>query len=367
MKIGILTVPFNNNYGGYLQCYALMSTLRKLGHEPVVINRRQNVELRLVKRIKAFVANRILGDKCRMYNKKSMEAYYALKGKDMYSFVDKNLAPMSSPLYRQKDYKSLESLDLDVVIVGSDQVWRPQYVPSIEEYFLEYVPQNVRKLAYAASFGSDRVEYSKQELDRCAMLLKSFYAISVREKSGMKIVKDYLGRNDVQTVLDPTMLLTTEDYCALMPEGCSHHKKHLFAYILDRTQWKEQFIQHVASNIDLRVLDIMKIGRAEPFKPIGEWLYGLKTSDFVVTDSFHGTVFCILFNRPFYVIGNQKRGNSRMMDLLSLFGLEDRLLNDGNTDFLKIEPQDNIKWEKVNNKLDLLRADSIGFLKHSLE
>ena len=366
MRVGILTVPFNNNYGGYLQCFALMSTLRKLGHQPVIINRRPNLNLPLLNRIKAFVANELLGDRCRMYNKKSMEAYYAMKGSKMHPFVKHYLKPMTQPLYKANDYAMLESLDLDAVVVGSDQVWRPQYVPEIEEYYLKYVPSNIRKIAYAASLGSDKVEYSEAELKECSSLLQSFYTVSTREKSGQKIVAEYLGRKDTKVVLDPTMLLVPEEYQAIKGGGCICKKKHVFAYILDRTQWKRDAISHMESYYRCSVLDIMNIERSEPFFSIEKWLNELESSDFVITDSFHGTVFCILFNRPFYVIGNEKRGNSRMEDLLSMFGLEDRLLNEGTKESNKIEFKDDIEWKNVNEKLNELRKESIDFLKQSL-
>lgn len=365
MKIGILTVPFNNNYGGYLQCYALMSTLRKLGHDPVVINRRQNLNLSWKNRVKAFIANK-MGNKCRMYDRKTMEAYYAMKGINMYSFVNQYLKPMTQPLYNNTDYVILDSFNFEAVVVGSDQVWRPKYVPDIEEYFLKYIPKNVRKLAYAASFGSDKIEYTKSELEICSTLLKSFYAVSTREKTGEIIVKDYLGRKDVQVVLDPTLLLAPKEYRKMMDDDNNFKDKHVFAYILDRTRWKDEIVSQMTTKHFCPVFDIMKIKKSSPFFSVEDWLKGLSTSEFVVTDSFHGTVFCILFNRPFYVIGNEKRGNSRIADLLSKFGLERRLLNEDSIESDKIEWNENINWKNVNKNLEILRKESINFLKHNL-
>lgn len=366
MKIGILTVPFNNNYGGYLQCYALMKTLRNLGHEPVVINRRQNIELQVVNRIKAFVANKLLGDKSRMYNVKTMEAYYAMKGINMYPFVKKYLTPMTLPLYNSSNYRDLDYLKLDAVIVGSDQVWRPQYVPNIKEYFLKFFPPNVRRIAYAASFGSDKLEYNERDLKECSLLLDSFYAVSTRESSGQKILSEYMGRVQSKVVLDPTMLLNVEYYQEVMGIQPLQKDKYVFAYILDRTQWKENFVHKISSYCSYMEFDIMKIDKLAPLYSIETWLKGIYSSDFVVTDSFHGTVFCILFNRPFYVIGNEKRGNSRMLDLLYMFGLENRLLYDGAKCIDEFNLDINIDWKYVNERLTLLRKESIEFLKQNL-
>lgn len=365
MKVGILTVPFNNNYGGYLQCYALMKTIRSLGHEPVVINRRQNIKAKGLGNFKAFIANKIHGKKERMYSIKSMEDYYAMKGKNMYPFVEKYIKPLTQPLYKISDYQKIEPLNLDSVIVGSDQVWRPQYVPDIEEYFLKYIPRKIRKIAYAASLGSDKLEYKEQELSNCSELLKSFYSVSTREKSGQNIIKEYFCYSNVHVVLDPTMLLDNEDYNSIIGKNRTSEGSALFAYILDRNPQKEKLISILASKYSSPVYDILKIGKNAPFSSVEAWLNGIKTARFVVTDSFHGTVFSILFNRQFVVIGNTKRGNGRILDLLSLFGLTDRLID---ADFKEndININNNIDWNQVNQKLELLKKQSFIFLKTSL-
>lgn len=363
MKIGILTVPFNNNYGGYLQCYALMSVLRKIGHEPIIINRRQNIKVYGVGKLKAFIINRLLDKKERFYNIKSMEAYHAQKGKNMCSFVERYLQPKTQPLYKTSDYEIVKSLNLDAVIVGSDQVWRPRYVPDIEEYFFKYIPENIRRMAYAASFGCDNVEYTEQELNKCSKLLNVFSAVSTREKSGQKIVQDYFGYKKAQVTLDPTMLLDKKDYCHIIGNDNVTYGKNLFAYILDRNQEKETMIARLASKLSCQVFDIMNRDKYAPLDSVEKWLKAISTSEFVITDSFHGTVFSILFNRPFYVIGNEKRGNSRILDLLSLFGLEDKLV-DGNfkCDSINLD----IDWNRSNEMLDVHRKQSIDFLKSNL-
>lgn len=364
MKVGILTIPFNNNYGGYLQCYALITVLRELGHEPVVINRRQRLPSFGLGKIKAYISNRFLGRKDRKYNIRSMEEYYNMKGKMMFPFVNSKITPLTPPIYNKVDYRLLNSMKLDTVIVGSDQVWRPKYVPDIEEYFLKYVPNGVRKISYAASLGSDMLEYNKKELDNCSTLLQSFFAVSTREHSGRNIISRYLGRNDVQVVLDPTMLLNKADYLGLIEQDKCEHKKQVFAYILDRTPEKNSLVNKIASSLSANVCDIMKIDKYAPYSSVEDWLFAVSSSSFVITDSFHGTVFSILFNRPFWVIGNEKRGNGRILDLLSTFDLEDRLID---MRFPLYFNDALIDWEAVNIKLEEQRKKSIAFLKSSLE
>lgn len=362
MKTGILTLPFNNNYGGYLQCYALMRTLRKIGHEPIIINRRQNIIDGNFDRLKAFINNTILGKKERIYNVHSMEAYYALKGHNMYDFVTQFLQPMTNPFYSSTGYEDVIKLNLDAVIVGSDQVWRPKYVPDIEEFFLKYIPNDIRKISYAASFGTDDLEYSKTELERCISLLDDFYSVSVREKSGNNLLRRYFRYESAQNVIDPTMLLDAKDY-KLLKDNSRKFNGNLFVYILDRNSDKLDIIRQIASKGKYKIFDIMNIDKYEPFYSISEWLESFSNADYVITDSFHGTVFSILFNNPFTVIANHERGNSRILDLLSTFGLENRMASKGNINESIYEP---IDWNIISQNLDLLRTKSINFLAQSL-
>lgn len=361
MKIGILTVPYNNNYGGYLQSFALMSAIRKLGHDVILINRRPECDTSCFKHISGFIKHHILRDKTRLYNKKSMEKFYCLKGEKMIPFVNKHISPKTDSLYRINDYINLKKYKLDAVIVGSDQVWRPQYVPNIYEYFLECIPNNIRKIAYAASFGSDKLEYNTDVLNHCKDLLNFYRAVSVREKSGKDLLERYFGYKQAKVVLDPTMLLHKDDYLNII--GKVPTSASVFAYILDRTEEKEEIILHLGELYNNSVFDIMKIPKYAPYYSIEEWLNGINRAKIVITDSYHGTVFSILFNKPFYVINNYKRGNSRITDLLSMFNLNDRLISSAND-----IPHNNetIDWTNVNNRLSQLQNKSFDFLKRAL-
>lgn len=363
MKIGILTVPFNNNYGGYLQSFALMTVIRNLGHDVVLINRRPECNASYLKHIKGFIKYHIGGDKTRVYNKKTMEKYYRQKGEKMMPFVDKYISPKTDNLYNISDYFNLNKYKLDAVIVGSDQVWRPQYVPNIYEYFLEYIPCNVRKIAYAASFGTDKLEYKSETLNRCKDLIKSFKAVSVREKSGMDLLKKHFNYEKAEVILDPTMLLSKNDYLNAVDNESVSVPTGVFAYILDRNEEKERIATQLGELYNDSVFDIMKISQYAPYHSIEEWLNGINKAKIVITDSYHGTVFSILFNKPFYVISNYKRGNSRITDLLSMFSLNDRLISDVN-DIRRID--ETIDWDYVNNRLLQLQNKSFDFLKKAL-
>lgn len=363
MIIGILTVPFNNNYGGYLQTFALTQILSRMGHQTILIDRKQELKMSLYEWLKSYLSNRIFGKKERFYNQKSMEHYHFLKGYKMQTFVDKNLSSKTLPIYSTNDFKILSNINFDAVIVGSDQVWRPKYVPNIYEYFLEYLPQNIWRISYAASFGTDSIEYDKQMLEHCKKLLLAFKSVSIREKSGLNLLNRYFSYAKGQIVLDPTLLLSQQDYIKLFDKQLVNEKKWTFAYILDRNKQKEDIIKKISKETSDSLFDIMNIDKYSPYYSIEDWLKGIFYATTVVTDSFHGTVFSILFNKPFYVIGNEKRGNSRIIDLLSTFKLNDRLI-DSVKDIDNVI--NNINWTFVNKQLNQERKKSLQFLKEAL-
>ena len=363
MKIGILTIPFNNNYGGYLQSFALMTVIKELGHDVVLINRRPECDTSFFKYVKGFIKYNIIGNKSRVYNRKTQEIYYRQKGAKMIPFVDKYITPKTQKIYKIKDYSDLWKYKFDVVIVGSDQVWRPKYVPTINEYFLEYIPSGVKKIAYAASFGTEKLEYNVEDLNHCKDLIRSFVAVSVREKSGKDLLEKYFDYENVDVVLDPTMLLSKDYYLRVVCDESVSVPTGVFSYILDRNEDKERIVVHLSELYEKPIYDIMHISKYAPYSSIEEWLNGINKADLVVTDSFHGAVFSILFNKQFYVINNFKRGNSRITDLLSMFNLNNRLISDIN-DIRHIDEP--INWDFVNTKLLQQRNKSLNFLKEAL-
>lgn len=371
MKIGILTVPFNNNYGGYLQAFALQSVLKKLGTEPVILNRRQNQHSHFDK-IKLFIKALL---KNRVFLRKSpyfffYERTFEYKGKNMMSFVNRNMNPTS---YKLKSHKELcnyiKEQKFNCIIVGSDQVWRPDYVPNIEEYFLSFVKSGVKKISYAASFGVDNPGYSQRQIDACGKYLQHFHAISLRESSGFDIIKSFgwLPKCDVQEVLDPTLLIEKKEYEKLAKNHLPKLDKDcLLVYVLDEDTSFNKIVTRISQIEKLKVSYIMdshKWKSADYVMPsIEDWLAGFLNASFVVTDSFHGAVFSILFNKPFYVYINKTRGASRIQSLLHNFGLENRLL----TSVDDIGKGNDIDWNLVNNARQRLVRKSLSFLKKSL-
>jgi hypothetical protein len=277
-------------------------------------------------------------------------------------FVYKYIS-LSKPRVARLSASMIKDNSIEAIVVGSDQVWRPMYNYKIEDMYLSFAEHtNVPKVAYAASFGTDQWEYNPQQQQHCARLAKKFDAISVREASGVQLCEDYLGV-EAKHVLDPTMLLCTDDYNKLL-EGIApiDREEFLFVYMLDATEEKLEYVASVADKLGLNlVVKSTDLGVTES-DSIEKFLLGFRDAKYVVTDSFHGTVFSILYNKDFVVLGNKKRGQARFASLLSLFGLENRLIDN----LSNVKSIEGVDWSNVNRKLDILRRESLDFLRHNL-
>ena len=376
MKIAILTLPFHTNYGGILQAYALQTFLQRNGHDVLVINRNGNNKispklylLRIGSVIKSFIRLVLLGKKEYVLMNPFSPLYHSKwSGYDILPFVKQNIK-------QTKEIRSTKALidyfnknQFDCYIVGSDQVWRPCYSPCITDFFLKDVllDRKAIKLAYAASFGTDEWEFSDEETKECAVLSKLFDAVSVREKSGVKLCKEYLGI-DAEHLLDPTMLLDKEDYINLFSKLKASKKtsKSLFCYILDHNPEadkmvsmleEDEYIPYYASCGALSTKD-----NPRPYQlTVEEWLLGIYDAELILTDSFHACVFAIIFCKPFIVVGNKDRGNARFDSLLDMFHLQKR----------RIESCELFKHmcEELKGSSDIVNANNIlnKYRQHSL-
>lgn len=372
MRIGILTLPFNNNYGGYLQSYALMTILKDLGHNVILLNRRHNLRKRTLKEQIIYAIKGII--KSLIYCKRIPLKYdpewlYKQEGEYMLKFVEKKIIPMTKPIYDRKELEHIVEDGFDAIIVGSDQVWRPIYVPNIEDYFLKFISStSLKRISYAASFGTEKPEFTLEQIEECGKLLSFFDSVSFREKDGLKIIDDFgWVCKKKEVVLDPTMLLNKEHYFSLLEnEANPLYDNSFFCYILDVNETSLSIVDKCSYNLSLKpyyIISLYKKGLYK-FPPIEMWLKGIKESPFVVTDSFHGTVFCLLFNVPFIVYANKTRGVSRFISLLEKFNLEERIVYASSevTNVLNKE----IDWDLVNRKITEEKIHSINYLKNSL-
>lgn len=370
MRIGIITLPLHHNYGGILQAYALQTVLERMGHEVYLIEKKYKIRhLPLIKAPFIYgkrILKNLVGQRTpifyerKIYLERPITHQYTNKFQETY--IKKRIV---------EKYTDIREGDFDTIIVGSDQIWRPIYFPNIEQAFLKFTKGwKIQRIAYAASFGTDNWEYTTKQTRECGNLLKMFNAVSVRENTGVSLCHKYFNV-EAKHVLDPTMLLSKEDYCQLFKIAQTPKSSGtLLNYILDETPEKNALIQKVANKkklIPFRVNSPKRNFKDSITKnihpPVEQWLRGFYDAEFVVTDSFHACVFSILFKKPFIVYGNKERGMSRFHSLLNLFGLEDRLVTTSQSNLDLKE----INWNIIYKTFDKWKKVSIMFLLQALD
>lgn len=361
MRIALLNLPVDNNFGGNLQRYALIKTLESFGHDvtfllcmssetkysPIVLGARYLK--RIVKKI-CFDSNiELFVERNRKKKKENNE-------KLVLEFIKDNFKT-SEFIYNKEGLKRyVEKNTFDAYVVGSDQVWRKLITReyNISCYFFDFLPNesDSLRIAYAASLGTDVNELTDFEIKELGALYSRFSYVSVREKSGLDLLKKYGWNSPESSVLiDPTFLLSKKDYQDLIKKGRTKPSKgNMFCYILDKDDNKKTIISQESVQRQLVPFEA-SLNDTSSFS-IYQWLRSFDDSDFIVTDSFHGVVFSIIFNKPFRFITNDFRGNSRFESLFEI---------------LKIKGiTDNLNWNEINERIECQRQLSISFLNKAL-
>ncbi len=378
MRVAVITLPLHTNYGGILQAYALKKSIESLGHTADIIDRRCKMVLPPSWKMPLIYLKRMVlnlkpgGKGPEIFREKRILREFPYVSSELAPFVAGEIAPRTVD-----DYHSDIGLgEYDVFVAGSDQIWRPKYFGNIEDAFLAFTSGwNVKRIAYAASFGTDQLEYSYTQLEECSALLKNFDAVSVREASAVTICDEWFDREDALHVLDPVMLLPPEHYRTIAGQSSSRPcRGKVLSYILDPDHSKLSVLGRLTGWLGIdsydacipdRNRDIPLKDRVVPSMP--QWLSCFADAEFVVTDSFHGCVLAILLHKPFIALGNVSRGMSRIQSLLESFGLEDRIVQG-------IDPDDDgeyflsgIDWTEADARLEAMREKSIGFLRAALK
>ena len=359
MRIAILTLPLHVNFGGILQCYALQTVLERMGHEVSVLNT-DFVNVDYKTRIGLFIKRLVktcIGKESKFYGWKTERE---ITQKYTQVFIRKHIH-----LLNVQDLSLLKEDDFDAIVVGSDQIWRPMYYQPIANAYLKFAKDwtSIKRIAYATSFGTDKWEYTHEETQECASLVKLFDAVSVRENTAVDLCRKYLEVEAVQ-VLDPTLLLSKEDYLKLIDQSKLKKNEGVFAYFLDVTSSKMDLANRIAKERGLKLyqfnnpnVDCLSLHFEKRIQqPIEEWIAGFRNASFVVTDSFHGCVFSIIFNKPFVVIGNEERGIARLKSLLSMLDFDYSVASN-------IHQLQKIEWNKTKLILDKYRQISLSFLR----
>lgn len=359
-RVGLLTLPLMDNYGGMLQIVALYNFLKDDGYDPVLFRtapHRSRPQLAVATLLRHLPFHDIRG----------------LRGRELARqlhapFLEHYL-PQMTPILRSKERLTaeVERQGLSDFIVGSDQVWRPEYAHGGDPltYFLDFVGEEVAKISYAASFGSSRWQAGALTA-RVGQALGRFQTVTVREQSGVQICRETFGRKDAALVLDPTLLMPASFYEGMMPLTPGNDSRQVvMKYVLDETPVLEYLEAEALSRLETgAVAQAIRLEEGRNRATVGAWLRAFHDADFVVTDSFHGMVFSVIFQRQFVALINQERGADRFHTLAALLGLEDRLISSAGPARLPVDP---IDYDAVAHRLAMHQDRSKTLLRQTLK
>ena len=344
-KIASITFHWAANYGAVLQAFALQKFLKNKGFDTEIID---------------YIPFRTWVISCLMSIKKRNFSFFKKLCK-FRKFKNENLIVSKKKYFNNKSLFKVQN-NYSAIICGSDQIWNKSFTTRAEgkptlSYFLNFAGKNTKRISYATSFGTTELEPKTTNLFKCE--LEKFSAISVRENTAKQILSNIGIKSEV--VVDPTLLLEEKDYSFLLKNKNYNSEFDVLTYIIHSNQTKANEINNYvaqkynASNYIIKDCDIY------------EWLARIKNSKIVVTNSFHGTVFSLIFHKPFIAVAVPRSGmNDRLTTLLSSVGLSERFLDDFNKERIDELIAKDINWQEVDKKINNLRGLSEEFLLEAL-
>ncbi len=377
MKAGIITFHFAHNQGAVLQGYALQKFLKKLGHDAEVINycppyhtnrysARRNPFIMAsdtLKKNKNLKIQKRLYKAARSFAKGiyiSVTGVYKLREKKFGDFVKKNLD-------LTREYKSLKDLQknppkCDIYISGSDQLWNPELVNNGFDgaYFLDFGASNIKKITYAVSL---KESYTQKEKDEIKAYCRNIDVISSREKS--ETLDELLGENYTVCV-DPTLLLSKEEFADAENE-IEEKEPYIFVYGFETSPNMVEAVDVISKATGFRVIngspDRVYLNNATKLRNYGpgEFLGYIKNADFVITNSFHGTAFSLIYNKKFVTVAHTTRGR-RMTELLGKMGLSDRIWSENGCKW-----EEEIDYSVAEQRRNELKEQATEYLNNNLK
>lgn len=374
MKAAIITLHTVSNYGSCLQTYATQTIIERFGFEVEIIDyyRKDNLPEYAVE--KAFNGRRLqkyqgLWQKAPWLKKALSLPMGVIVKRQRKPFDDfrKTYLALSNRMYRSAEELNENPPEADVYFTGSDQVWNSIWNQGFEEpYYLTFAPEGKKRIAFAASIGRESIDEWEKPLMRNALSMYS--AISMRETSGVAILNS-LGFSDVELVLDPTLMLTKNEWSkiASMPPGVN--KPYILVYQLNRNSEFVSYVESVAAKYGLDVVkisygvyDVMKSANTLIAPSVNDFIGLFMNASYVITDSFHATAYSLNFEIPFTVIAPE-RFSTRIASILALTGTEDRMLNSVDDVTMFERP---IDFPYAANKLCTMRESTMSFLIKAL-
>ena len=361
MKVGIITFHRALNYGALLQAFALRYSLSKLGAEAQILDYRNPI-MEDMYSYPSFLQRKNLKDKVKFL----LQGKSELKRRAKFENYRSKYLNLSNELHTEEDMK-LVSDKYDKFITGSDQVWNYGAHNFDKNYFLEFVNESTKKYSYAASVGISSLP--KDYIAEYKSALSDFAMCSVREKQGLEILRT-LGIENRRIDLDPTMLLTKEEWLSQFNISVNPKQKYIFAYYFELTDTLRSYIEQLAKKMDCTVVFVgnplkvpfrCKCKALKTADPI-DFVNAIANAEYVVTNSFHGTAFSIIFNKKFYVelLKTDAKVNSRIENILHVFSLGKRIID---THY----KEDDVDWNLVNSQMSEMRKESLDYLKEILK
>lgn len=367
MKIGILTWLHNGNYGSILQAYALQKALRNQGYQTENIDYAPSTVKKVENLIKNKNSLKLFLEKWDAYCAKKVAGSPRELSEKQKKFDDfrENYINITQRYSSPKEVATIDG-EFDAYICGSDQIWSPVLLNPV--FYFDFLSDTERKIAYACSFGVSSIKGKKAT--KITNYLNRFDYISVRESSGCEIVKSLTG-NVVPVMPDPTLLLQRTDWDKVSRYNLNLNN-YIFCYFLSWNEDYWKYVENVSQQLGYQIVIVPSVKQtyqvdAKILKNIGpeEWVGLVKNASYVITDSFHGTVFSIIYNKPFTVLkrfsdDNPRSQNSRIYTLLEHYNLTNRL--GINTDIFNLQ-----EYTKVNSQVEYDRRYALEWLNNVLK
>ena len=351
MKIKTITCHDVYNSGASLQAYALMNYLQQKGNDVEIIDYKpeylsKHYKLGVITNPK-YEKNLIL--KITYLILKFPERILALRNKKKYDLFKDNYLKITERRYISNEELKRNLPEADIYICGSDQIWNSKFNNGKDPaFYLDFVPENKIKASYAASFATDSIDEKMRDIVRERISRLDY--VGVREISALNILDDLNIKQGVQ-VLDPVFLLDKYQWEKLTYE-VSKNEKYIFVYDFDGNELIKDIAIKMANEKNLKIYTVFKTDYSDrAIKRMGplDFISYIKNAEFVISNSFHGTAFSIIFEKQFVVINRKESINTRMRDLLSILNISNRLINE-NYNFNNIIAK--IDYEIVNKNLN---------------
>lgn len=371
IKVATITFHHSHNFGSVLQAYALQESIKKIGSES---------------------GNKIDYKIIDLHTPVQKNIYSVLKKNNSVKNIIKNFQALPYITALKKKYKNFEDFlytncnltrryvssdDLkvdipqsDIYISGSDQLWNVRTTDFDSSYYFDFLPDDARRISYAASMGPLMIDWTKYSKEKYAELLKKYVAISVREENTQKMISEISGCNS-KVHIDPTLLLTEDEWLKVSSGRNFNNGKYILFYSLEPTHEQLRTVKLISKTLNLPVVITKYCNKYDYFNSFvklydsgpADFISLIHNASFVITSSFHGTAFSVLFKKPFFVFNGMK--DNRINTLLTKTNLENRSINSFNYEHV-LNSAYNVDFSKSVSAIEIELKRSKEYLKNSL-